>query len=422
VVPNGTGKTVSKSWTHARINWANELSAISGTGADWVDPTLDSAGNMVSGPRCGSETTQRDYKYDAWNRTVSVKEGATVVAGFGYDGLHRRIAKTAGNVVTDYYFNESWQVVETAKTSGGSTWTKEQFVWDTRYIDAAVLRWRDSDDDGSHTLEERRFALQDANWNVTGIVGTDGAVVERYIYSPYGMRTILTDAWGSRGTSTCDWTVGHQGLFIDGETGLIQNRERILDPLLGRFMQRDPLGYVDAGSLYEYVRSGPICGRDPLGRSALGEFLYGDGTVIVSETCAEVTRIALLDGQSGLWSGGTVANVSYNPVDAIAIQDPKGNTTIYKITDNVTMLIECCRKPGGQLDINFKGQQTGIFGGMTDVTARPGGWPPAPPRVINPVDHGPANLVKSRPAPPRPSTRPSTTAPSTQPTTVPRKP
>ena len=38
-------------------NGANELTAISGTGADRVDPTFDSAGNMVSGPKCGRATT-----------------------------------------------------------------------------------------------------------------------------------------------------------------------------------------------------------------------------------------------------------------------------------------------------------------------------------------------------------------------------
>lgn len=38
-------------------------------------------------------------------------------------------------------------------------------------------------------------------------------------------------------------------------------------PVLGRFIQRDPLGYVDGGSLYEYVRSGPVGAVDPPGRN-----------------------------------------------------------------------------------------------------------------------------------------------------------
>jgi hypothetical protein len=36
-------------------------------------------------------------------------------------------------------------------------------------------------------------------------------------------------------------------------------------PVLGRFMQRDPMGYVDGMSLYEYVKSEPVEGVDPTG-------------------------------------------------------------------------------------------------------------------------------------------------------------
>jgi RHS repeat-associated protein len=79
-------------------------------------------------------------------------------------------------------------------------------------------------------------------------------VVETYrlrsgsITSPYGL---------------CD--IGHQGLMHDKEFGLVYNRARYLHPTLGRFMQRDPLGYVDGMSVYEYVRSGPTAYVDPEG-------------------------------------------------------------------------------------------------------------------------------------------------------------
>jgi len=36
-------------------------------------------------------------------------------------------------------------------------------------------------------------------------------------------------------------------------------------PTMGRFMQRDPIGYADEMNLYEYVRSGPLSGSDPFG-------------------------------------------------------------------------------------------------------------------------------------------------------------
>ena len=39
----------------------------------------------------------------------------------------------------------------------------------------------------------------------------------------------------------------------------------VYHPTLGRFVQRDPLGYVDGMGLYEYVASRPPSARDPQG-------------------------------------------------------------------------------------------------------------------------------------------------------------
>ena len=42
-------------------------------------------------------------------------------------------------------------------------------------------------------------------------------------------------------------------------------RARYYHPRLGRFIQRDPIGYVDGVNLYEYTRSNPIAATDPYG-------------------------------------------------------------------------------------------------------------------------------------------------------------
>jgi RHS repeat-associated protein len=71
--------------------------------------------------------------------------------------------------------------------------------------------------------------------------------------------------------SLCD--VGHQGLLHDKEfgpaaTGLVHNRARTLNPHLGRFNQRDPLGYPDGMNGYEYEGSTPSKALDPQGNRA----------------------------------------------------------------------------------------------------------------------------------------------------------
>jgi YD repeat-containing protein len=56
-------------------------------------------------------------KYDAWNRLVEVKRASTVLATYEYDGLHRRIVRTAepgtGNEKEYHsYYNLDWQELE----------------------------------------------------------------------------------------------------------------------------------------------------------------------------------------------------------------------------------------------------------------------------------------------------------------------
>jgi RHS repeat-associated protein len=57
----------------------------------------------------------------------------------------------------------------------------------------------------------------------------------------------------------------YSGYRLDPESGLYQVRYRQYHPTLGRWVQRDPLGYDDGMNLYEYVKSGPFAYTDPYG-------------------------------------------------------------------------------------------------------------------------------------------------------------
>lgn len=97
----------------------------------------------------------------------------------------------------------------------------------------------------------------------------------KYDYDPYGERFVLdadfTD--DSDGASDFGLKIGHQGLHHDPVTGLVYNRNRMLHTQLGRFMQRDPLGYVDGMSSYQYQTSRPTSSTDPQGTVTLKECL-----------------------------------------------------------------------------------------------------------------------------------------------------
>ena len=50
----------------------------------------------------------------------------------------------------------------------------------------------------------------------------------------------------------------YAGRRLDSEAGLYNYRNRIYHPQLGRFITRDPVGYLDGYNLYEYVDGKPI--------------------------------------------------------------------------------------------------------------------------------------------------------------------
>ncbi|MBX3372856.1 MAG: RHS repeat-associated core domain-containing protein [Phycisphaeraceae bacterium] len=68
------------------------------------------------------------------------------------------------------------------------------------------------------------------------------------------------------GLSTNGNVIGFTGHVFDAETGLLLARLRVHDAvLLGRWLSRDPAGFVDGMNLHVYVRGNPLVWWDPLG-------------------------------------------------------------------------------------------------------------------------------------------------------------
>ncbi|MFP4224296.1 MAG: RHS repeat domain-containing protein, partial [Phycisphaeraceae bacterium] len=153
---------------------------------------------------------------------------------------------------------------------------------------ALICRDRDSGSDG--TLDQRHYALQDANYRVRAIVDAAGSVAERYAFAPYGERTVLNADWSADadGISDVAFAFGHQGLRHDAVTGLVYNRARMLHPKLGRFVQRDPLGYVDGMNVYQYLLSSPVDLLDRFG-------LWGHGKRYYRNKIRDLIRNAPID-------------------------------------------------------------------------------------------------------------------------------
>jgi len=249
-------------------------------GADWFDPVYDAAGNMVKGPDVAAPATQRRFVYDAWNRLLAYTDsGDNVIAEYRYDGLNRRIAKLVAGADwdrTDYYYNEAWQVLEErfaedvdeADKDDPATTMRCQYIWDIRYVDAPVVRFRDTNGDG--TADDTLYYCTDANMNVTALVNaSDGSVAERYEYDPYGRVLILDADWTYDGTSDWGNEILYAGYRHDPESALWHVRNRYYHATLGRWMSRDPKVYVDSFSLVLYAKGMPTASLDPFGQQRL---------------------------------------------------------------------------------------------------------------------------------------------------------
>lgn len=259
---NWTSQTTNGSAVSRTHNLQNQVTAV---GASTL--TYDDNGNVTKDERGYT------YAYDGWNRLVTVKNASNVtVATYAYDAASRRISTQEASS-RELYYSSSWQVLEERTTAGA---TAAQQVWGLAYVDALVLR--DADADGSSGtgslgksasgLEQRLYAQQDANHNVTSLTtynGTAAVVQERYQYDPYGAATFLDGVWGARGSSSYGWLYLFQGGRYSASTGLTNFRNRDLSATLGRWLTADPMGYVDGMNLYEFVASMPASATDPSG-------------------------------------------------------------------------------------------------------------------------------------------------------------
>lgn len=191
------------------------------------------------------------YQYNCRNRMVSVDSGAT--ATYLYDALDRRIAANG----TNYYYR-GIQAIE--ERDGTDTTT---YVYGNAVDDIVAMR----------RGGQAYYYHKDHIGSVMAITDGEGSTVEIYSYDPYGAPTIY-DANGTEKTvSDIGNTIMFTGREYDYATGLYHYRARALHPQLGRFMQKDPLMYVDGYNMYEYVGGNPVNSIDPHGLLGLRRVL-----------------------------------------------------------------------------------------------------------------------------------------------------
>jgi len=115
------------------------------------------------------------------------------------------------------------------------------------------------------------YYLADGLGSVVAVTDDQGAFVESYEYDPFGNVSI----YDGNGAPLSESAIGNPYMFtgrrLDEETGLFYYRARHYDPRIGRFLQRDPIGYIDGMNLYSYSKNNPVSYTDPLGLCVFSE-------------------------------------------------------------------------------------------------------------------------------------------------------
>jgi len=188
------------------------------------------------------------YEYDVLGNLLSVKLPNGTLMEYLIDGQSRRVAKKInGSLVKQWLYRDSLQLV--AELDGLGNLVSEFVYGSSRSIPDYMVR-------GGVTYRIIGDQLGSPRIIVNA---TTGAVAQRMRH----------DAWGNvlEDTNPGFIPFGFAGGLYDSDTGLVRFGARDYDPVVGRWISKDPILF-DGGqaNLYVYVNNDPVNYLDRSGR------------------------------------------------------------------------------------------------------------------------------------------------------------
>ncbi len=283
-MPVGGSQTIDQ----RNHNYVNEITQQTVTGSSPVVFQYDGTNGSSNGNLTNDGTLI--YSYDALNRPIQINRvsDGLIIATYLYDAMGRRVRKTifngglTGNIpngTTDYIW-QGWQVMEERNPFGGTGSTDtpvRQHIWGT-YIDELTQLTTLVPLGPQNLSPGTYYLLQDLLYRAVALTNSTGGIVEAYDTDAYGNTIIFTGpgadgVWFTNDDGQSDYGANEIifcGYRYDPETELYYVRNRTYSPVLGRWLQRDPIGYAAGVNLYEYVGGNPTVSLDPEGECPAG--------------------------------------------------------------------------------------------------------------------------------------------------------
>ena len=270
---------LSETFTYDNLN---RLLTATTAGADTLKLTYDYNGNIASKSDAGTYSyhpskinavtsidgnpstipgIDQRITYNSYHKATSICEGSDSLAIVYGPDKQRVVARYYVNSTlarTIYYFGDYEMEVTPSDT------IHRHYVRSTTGIAALKVK--------SGSTDSLYYAGTDHLGSIIALYRNDGSVKEHYSF----------DAWGRR-RNPADWSynnvpapaltergfTGHEHL---DKFGLINMNGRLYDPVLGRFLNADPViqfpGFTQSYNSYSYVMNNPLRFTDPTGYSA----------------------------------------------------------------------------------------------------------------------------------------------------------
>ena len=234
----------------------NKLDSI--TNLNSLSFTYNAAGSILTKNENSATTT---YTHDFQQQLAKIVSGSSTFT-YSYDGFGRRI-KTVDPSATSYFMYSNGRMVYSKVGT-----TESAYV----YVGGHLLLRKD----GTGATPEARYYHQDIGVGSVRFISyytTSVQTETKLRYRPFGDQLVLL------GAASPGFRFAHQE--FDSAVRLYHMGARYYDPLVGRFVQRDPLG-----SGYSYAYNNPLSYVDPSGRTGVwGNFLNslqtGEGMLVV---------------------------------------------------------------------------------------------------------------------------------------------
>ncbi len=249
--PSGAGLPIQEDFAYDLVGNREDPADPALYDYDTNNRILQSPGLTYSFDADGSQTGRSDgsaFTYNVYNRLIAFSQGVTS-ATYGYSPMGQRLAKSTGGQ-TIYFLWDGEILIGEYDTNGSR-------VQRYGYLPNDYLPSQTADVNGIYEVHGDHLETP----RLLTDVGQQ--VVWRSHSKVFGETEVDEDIDGD-GT-TVNFNQRFPGQYFDGETQYHYNYFRDYDPIIGRYIEADPIGLSAGVNRFVYSNSNPIVLVDPYG-------------------------------------------------------------------------------------------------------------------------------------------------------------